>query len=327
VSGRLGGALAEYLRRHLSPGQRNFVLIEGVSSEVAEGMSRSWDNSLPNLAIVSPVPHRFGTHALTDGSATQLRNQPGTTGVVLVLCDGEQVPDRQSLNLFQPVSPSILLDSAEGMGILSQQPPPVDLDGPARAVREAIVQASPEKRPSAMSVAAYLDRLATGADPLRALPVIGGFTDHVTDGQRVDSGRVSDNLELAAQRTSEDLLKPTSFADLRRRAERVLAQRPGLHERNAVVRAADEVMAKLEAGSADLLSLLRFDEAREILEQRSEALSSIVRREIRQFRASLLPNSQAASLPWNLYEQRADELSRGPLQRVHSRVWVRDVRR
>jgi hypothetical protein len=315
MSARLGGALAEYLRRHLSPGQRNFVLIEGVSSEVAEGMSRSWDSSLPNLAIVSPAPHRFGIHALTDGSATHLRNQPGTTGVVLVLCDGEQVPDRQSLNLFQPVSPSILLDSAEGMGILSQQPPPVDLDGPARAVREAIVQMSPEKRPSAMSVAAYLDRLATGADPLRALPVIGAFTDHVTGGQRVDSGRVSDNLELAARRTSEDLLKPTSFADLRRRAERVLAQRPGLRERTEVVRAADEVMARLEAGSVDLLSLLRFDEAREILEQRSEALSSIVRREIRQFRASLLPNSQAAMLPWNLYEQRADELSRGPLQR------------
>ncbi len=315
MSARLGGALAEYLRRHLPPEQPNFVLIEGVSSEVAEGMDRSWDNSLPNLAIVSPAPQRFGTHALVNGSATQLRNQPGTTGVVLVLCDGEQVPDRQSLNLFQPVSPSVLLDSAEGMGILSQQPPSVDLDGPARAVREAIVQASPENRPSAMSVAAYLDRLATGADPLRALPVIGAFTDHVTDGQRVDSGRISDNLELAARRTSEDLLKPTSFADLRRRAERVLAQRPGLRERTEAVRAADEVMAKLEAGSSDLLSLLRFDEAREILEQRPEALSSIVRREIRQFRTSLLPNSQAAMLPWNLYEQRADELNRGPLQR------------
>jgi hypothetical protein len=315
MSARLGGALAEYLRRHLSPGQRNFVLIEGVSSEVAEGMSRSWDSSLPNLAIVSPTPHRFGTRALTDGSATQLRNQPGTTGVVLVLCDGEQVPDRQSLDLFQPVSPSDLLESAEGMGILSQQLPPVDLDGPARAVREAIVQASPEKRPSATSVAAYLDRLATGADPLRALPVIGAFTDHVADGQRVDSGRVSDNLELAERRTSEDLLKPTAFADLRARAERVLAQRPGLRERTEVVRAADEIMAKLEAGSADLLSLLRFDEARQILEQRSEALSSIARREMRQFRSGLLPNSQATMLPWDLYEQRADELSRGPLQR------------
>ena len=315
MSTRLGGALAEYLRRHLTPGQPNFFVIEGVPSGVAEGMSRSWDSSLPRLAIVSPEPHRFGSHALTAGSATQLRNERGTTGVVLVLCDGEQVPDRQSLNLFQPVSPSILLETAEGMGTLSQQPPSVDLDGPARAVRDAIIQTNPANRPSAMSVAAYFDRLARGADPLRALPLIGAFTDHITDGERADSGRVSDNFALAARRTSEELLKPTSFADLRRRAERVLAQRPGLRDHAEVVRAADEIMAKLEAGSADLLSLLRFDEAREILEQRSEALSSVVRREIRQFRASLLPNSQAAMLPWSEYEQRADNLGRGPLQR------------
>ena len=78
----------------------------------------------------------------------------------------------------------------------------------------------------------------------------------------MDSGRVSDNLALAARRTSEDLLKPTSFADLRKRAERVLAQRPGLRGRAEVLQAADEVMAQLQAGSADLLSSLRFDEAR-----------------------------------------------------------------
>jgi hypothetical protein len=315
MSARLGAALAEYLRRHLPLGQLSFVLVEGVPAIVAEGMSRAWDESLPTLAIVSAEPRRFGRYALIDLSATQLRNQRGTAGVVLVLCDGEQVPDRQSLNLFQSVSPSILLESAEGMSILSQQRPPADLDGPARAVREAIVQSDPAYRPSPVSVAAYLDRVADGADPLRALPVIGGFTDHVSDGQRIDSGRVSDNLALAGRRTSEDLLKPTSFADLRRRAERVLAQRPGLRDRADVLQAADDVMAKLLAGSADLLSILRFDEAREILEQRSEALSAIVRREIRLFRVSLSPSSQAAMLPWNVYEQRADELGRGPLQR------------
>jgi hypothetical protein len=315
MSSRLGAALAEYLRLHLALGQRNFVLIEGVTAAVAEGMSHVWDESLPTLAIVSPEPRRFGRYALTDVSATRLRNQPGTAGVVLVLCDGEQVPDRQSLNLFKSVSPSILLESAEGMGILSRQRPPVDLDGPARAVREAIVQTSAAYRPSALSVAAYLDQLASGADPLRALPAIGAFTDHAPDGQRVDSGRVSDNLALAARRTSEDLLKPTSFTDLRRRAERVLAQRPGLRGRPEVLQVADDVMAKLQAGSTDLLSILRFDEAREILEQRSESLSAIARREIAQFRASLLPDSQAMGLPWNVYEQRADDLRRGPLQR------------
>src|SRR6266704_2441683 len=140
MSARLGAALADHLRRHLTSGERNFVLVEGVPSIVAEGMSRAWDDSLPRLAIVSAEPRRFGDYALTDVSGTQLRNQPGSAGVVLVLCDGEQVPDRQSLNMFESVSPSILLDSAEGMSFLSQQQPPVDHDGPARAVREAIVQ-------------------------------------------------------------------------------------------------------------------------------------------------------------------------------------------
>ena len=94
------------------------------------------------------------------------------------MCDGEQVPDRQSLNLFESVSPSVLLDTPEGMGILSQQAPAVDLDGPARSVREAINQASAATRPSAIAVASYLDQLAAGADPLAALPVLGRLHRH-----------------------------------------------------------------------------------------------------------------------------------------------------
>lgn len=319
MSTRLGGALAEHLRRHLAPGQLNFVLVEGVPASVAEGMSRAWDGSLPRLAVVSPEPGRFGEHALTEVSGTRLRNQPGTSGVVLVLCDGEQVPDRQSLNLFESVSPSVLLDTAEGMGILSQQHPAVDLDGPARAVREAVVQAGVASRPSAVAVAAYLDRLAAGEDPLRALPAIGAFTDQSPTGERTDSARVGDNLALAARRTSEELLRPSAYADLRRRAERVLARRPGLPDHAAVLAMADDVMGKLQAGSADLLDTLRFDEAREILEQRPEALGPVVRREIDQYRAGLLPGSQAEGLPWKVYEKRADELGRGAGQRDAAR--------
>lgn len=319
MSIRLGAALAEHLRRHLTPGERNFVLVEGVPASVAEGMSRVWDASLPRLAVVSPEPGRFGEHALTEVSGTRLRNQPGTSGVVLVLCDGEQVPDRQSLNLFESVSPSVLLNTAEGMGILSQQHPAVDLDGPARAVREAIVQAGVASRPSTVAVAAYLDRLAAGEDPLRALPAIGAFTDQSPTGERTDSARVGDNLALAARRTSEELLRPSAYADLRKRAERVLTRRPGLPDHAAVLATADDVMGKLQAGSADLLDTLRFDEAREILEQRPEVLGSVVRREIDQYRAGLLPGSQAESLPWKVYEKRADELGRGAGQRDAAR--------
>jgi len=138
MSMRLGSALTEYLRRHLMGTRRAYVLIEGVPISVAEGMSTAWPMDLPKLAIVSASPARFGRHAMQGVSGTQLRNQ-SANGVVLVLCEGEQVPDRQSLNLFESVIPSVLLDTPEGMGILSQQPPAVDLDGPLRAVREGLL--------------------------------------------------------------------------------------------------------------------------------------------------------------------------------------------
>lgn len=317
MSARLGAALAEHLRRHLTPGERSFVLLEGVPSSVAEGMCRAWDDALPQLAVVASQPALFGQYAMEDVSGTQLRNRPDTRGVVLVLCDGEQVPDRQSLNLFESVSPSILLEDAEGMGILSQQHPIVDLDGPARAVREAINQADISSRPSATAVADYLDGLASGEDPLGTLPTLGAFTDQVPTGGRVDAARIGDNLVLASNRTSEDVLRPTAYADLRKRTERVLGLRPGLHSkgREAVQAAADDVMTKLQSGSSDLLEMLRFDEAREILEQRPEDLSRTVRDEIREFRVGLQAGSQAEGLPWHEYESHADDLRRGTGQR------------
>lgn len=250
---------------------------------------------------------------MRDVSGTQLRNQ-SSAGVVLVLCDGEQVPDRQSLNLFESVSPSVLLESAEGMGILSQQAPRVVLDGVPRAVREAINQAPVATRPSAPAVAAYLDRLAAGDDPLGALPTLGAFADRMPPGARVDAERISDNLALAARRTSDDLLKPMAYADLRKRAESVLGRRPDVGASGAAT-VADAVMAQLQTGSADLLRMLRFDEAREIFEQRPQNLAETVRQEMDVFRSGLDAGSQAASLPWDTYERRAEELRRGSSQR------------
>jgi hypothetical protein len=281
-------------------------------------MARAWDNSLPQLAIVSVELQRFGDFALRDVSGTNLRNQ-ADHGVVLVMCDGEQVPDRQSLNLFESVSPGVLLDTPEGMGILSQQEPPVDLDGPARAVREAINQASAATRPSALAVASYLDQLATGAEPLAALPTLGGFVDTAPLGARVDAGRIGDNLALARRRTSEDLLKASAYADLRQRAERVLRRRPGLSRPGDLAAATDQVMTMLQSGNPGLLSALYFDEAREVLEQRAQNLVTIVRREIAEYRADLQPGSQASGLPWAAYESRAEALRRGAAQRDAAR--------
>ncbi|MBA8964949.1 hypothetical protein JOJ86_006227 [Rhodococcus percolatus] len=165
-----------------------------------------------------------------------------------------------------------------------------------------------------MAVAEYMDRLAAGADPLDALPTLGAFADHAIPGERVDSERIADNLALAALRTSEELLRPSAYADLRKRAETVLKRRPGIGSVGARS-AADEVMGQLQAGSAELLKTLRFEEAREILEKRPQGLEDTVRHEMNVFRAELPPGSQAEGLPWNTYEQRARDLRRGPSQR------------
>jgi hypothetical protein len=324
MSSRLGSALAEYIKRGMteSGSDRVYILVEGVPASVADGMVRAWDSSLPRLAIVSVEPHRFGDYALRDVSGTYLRNRADTHGVVLVMCDGEQVPDRQSLNLFESVSPSALLDTPEGMGILSRQVPGVNLDGPARSVREAINQASAATRPSAIAVASYLDQLARGADPLATLPLLDAFIDKVPAGGRVDADRIGDNLALARRRTSEDLLKASAYADLRLRAERVLRRRPGLADRHTLAVTTDEVMTMLQSGSSELLTALYFDEAREILEQRAQNLVTIVRTEIAEYRSRLQPGSQASGLPWATYESRAEALRRGAAQRDAARELV-----
>jgi hypothetical protein len=253
-------------------------------------------------------------------SGTYLRNHADSRGVVLVLCDGEQLPDRQSLNLFESVSPSVLLDTAEGLSLLARQTPAVALDGPVRSVREAINQASVATRPSATAVGSYFDELATGADPLATLPALGAFKDLAPAGGRVDSDRIADNLALARRRTSEDLLKASAYADLRHRAERVLRRRPSLSRSTAdLVATVDDVMTKLQSGSADLLRALYFDEAREILEKRAQDLVTVVQREIAEYRADLQPGSQAAGLPWDTYESRATALRRGAAQRDAAR--------
>lgn len=318
MSLRLGAALAEYLRLHLQPAERNFfVLVEGVSSLVAAGMASEWDDALPRLAIVAPDTSRFGSYALTDVSGTQLRNAVDSNGVVLVLCDGEQVPDRQGISLFDSISPSVLLEKPQGLILLCQQKPVVDPDGPVRAVRDAIVQADIATRPSPKAVAAFLDVVAAGTDPLDALPTLGAFTDSVGRGDRADTGRILDNLRLAAKRTSDDFLRPSAYADFRKRAERVLGTRPSLRgKKNAIHAAADSVMSSLQSGSSDLLRELSFHEAREIFEKRSESLTETVLREIANYRAGLDPESYAVGLPWESYANCAHSLGRGAAQRV-----------
>lgn len=105
MSARLGSALAAHLREHTA-GSAAFVLVEGVPTAVARAMSAAWDDtSMPRLAVVAESPAEFGRHGLSDASGTQLRNEAGDRGVVIVLCDGEQLPDRQSLTYSSPSRP------------------------------------------------------------------------------------------------------------------------------------------------------------------------------------------------------------------------------
>ncbi|MGY1737023.1 helicase HerA-like domain-containing protein [Geodermatophilus sp. SYSU D00684] len=317
MSQRLGAALAAHIRR-MPGGAAKFVLVEGVPVSLAEGMAGAWGDDLPPLAVVSAEPGRFGPYALADTSGTALRNrrgEAGARGVVLVLCEGEQVPDRQSLNLFESVSPSVLLEGPAGLGLLAQQQPAVALDGPARAVRDAIARAGIASRPSAAAVASYLDRLAAGEPPLQALPVLGAFRD-LSAGDRVEGDRIGDNLALAARRTSEDLLRPAAYPDLRRRTETVLARRPGLRgDKGAITVAADEVMRALQVGDDRLLTLLQYDEAKEILEQKSQDLVGAVTAALNDYQNGLPPEGQAAALPWDNYLRRAQSLRRAAEQK------------
>lgn len=317
MSRRLGGALAAELRNRLRDNDKSFVLLEGIPTGVAEGISRAWDDAtMPQLAIVSATPRLFGSHAMRENvSGTRLRNRTdhGWRGVVLVLCEGEQVPDQQSLGLFEPLVPSELLSSAAGIAVLSNQTPAVTLDGNARHVRSAINEAPLATRPSPIAVATYLDRLAAGDDPLQALPTLGAYSDSVAPGIKIDSARISDNLALAANRTSDEQLRASAYADLRKRAEVVVRRRPGISDAQARA-VADEVMKQLQAGSIELLTTLQFDEAREVFEQRPRGLPETVRQEMYDFRIRLDEGSQVEALPWASYDRRADQL-RGADQR------------
>lgn len=310
---RLGRAIAAHIQRQTVGTAKAFLLVEGVSVEVASGICDSWAEGMPTLAVVSSSA-TFGAFSMGARSGTSLRNLADGRGVVIVLCEGETVDDRQSLNLFDTISPGDLLDSPEGIALLAKQSPPVVLDGPLRSVRQAINSADARTRPSALAVSRYFDEVASGADPRDALPTLGCFRDRSADARLFDADRVSENLLLAARRTSEELLRAGSYADLRKRAELVLRARPGLTPAK-LPSEVDRLISLLQSGSPDLLSELAFDEAREVLEQRALDLARIVRAEIGAFRTGSPAGSPAFDLPWDRYLSRTEDLKKAATKR------------
>lgn len=299
MSARLGTALAGYILG--LPGEHKFVLVEGISEDLAHSMAAAWDDAELRLAIASQHPARFGSRALRDQAATGLRNKGP---VCLVLCEGSQLADRQSLRAFESVAPSDLLREHSGLIRLAEAAPPAPLDGVARHVRGAILQLGAAARPSATAVAAYMDKCAAGEDPLQALPTLGAFADHPAGA--TDQRRILANLSLASRRRGEQLSRP---ADMRRRAARILSQRPGVRPEAARAEA-NRVLALLQSGSDELLSALTYDEASEILEQKSSDLPAAVERELGFYRKE---RSDDPAIAWSRYDDAA-RLLRDPEQ-------------
>ena len=185
MSGRLGAALAEHI--HRMPGRTKFILIEGVDISLAEAIARAWTDDLPRLAIASGEPQRFGGYALKGVSGTGLRNL-SSDGVVLVICTGQQLPDRQSLSRFASLEPADMLRDPEGFTLIAHQAPAASVDGPVRMVRQAIMSAGAADRPSAAAVADYFDALAA----------VG--LDRPSDGLRVSRRLVAERLRRRPER-------------------------------------------------------------------------------------------------------------------------------
>jgi hypothetical protein len=316
VSARIGAALAEYIRR--LPGASKYVLLEGISEDTAASLAFAWDGDrLPTLAIHSLTPWRFPEHALSGVSGTGLRNTH-PDGVCLVVCEGSRVPDRQSLNSFENVAPADLMENVETLAILARAHHEIPMDGAARDARQAIAQLAVAERPGAAAAAAYFDRLAAGEAPLRALPALGAFRDDA-QGDRASSTRIRENLALAARRRSDELMRPAAFGEVRRRAERVLRRRPATDGPSAAA-AADRVMRLLQEGSDELLSVISFDEAREILARQQQDLSALARQELDDYKlARRDADPQAIDIPWDVYERDADALRRPDDRRAAAR--------
>jgi hypothetical protein len=300
---RLGSALVEHIR--LIDASAKFIVVEAAQPDLAEAMAEFWDTDdlrLPKLAIASGEPKRFGKYGLKR-SAANLRHSDGA-GLCVVVCEGFQLSERQSVNGFFPISPDDLLGSTKDLLLLAKAVKPVRLDGPMTAVREAIVTAPAAERPGATQVAAYLDAVAAGGEPMGALPILGAFRDPDISPADVRSDRVKENIALALTRRSDTMVRPAIYTDIRSRAHRILGRRSS-GDGEAL---SAGFMSLLQSGSDDILGFVTFDEAREILTAGAKGLPARVRQELADYRRSL--GEDADVIPWDEYRTAADALER-----------------
>jgi hypothetical protein len=304
MSTRVASALVRYISD--LPGDSKFILVEGVSDELAKNISSYWTDSLPPLLIGSASAEHSGHHSLQGRSGTQLRNiYP--IGVCVVECEGFQIPDRQSVAKFLNVSPSDLLCSAAGLSKLATAAPKVDLDGPLRHVRQAILQAPAQYRPTPSQVANYLDAIASGGRVEMELPRLGAFPDPHA-GAEFNVDRLGDNLRLAREIIGGD--GPVSN-EFRRRAERVLG-RDVSRPRDLV-----EFVRLLHTGDQQIWRFIDYDEAKDILEGTVPDLVTAVLTELSDWKIALEKeaDSQADDVAWDEFRDHARALRRGEEKR------------
>lgn len=305
---RVGAALVERIRQ--IEANAKFIVIEAAQPTLARAISEFWDDAdprLPQLAVAAEDATTYGHHGLVGASAATLRHRD-RRGLCLVVCEGYDLAERQSLRSFVPVSPGDLLQSKSLLLLLARAVQPVRADGPMAAVRDALVTLPAGQRPSALRVGAFFDAVAAGEDPMEALPVIGGFRDPDVALADVRGERIVENLELAAGRRRDDVVRPANFGDVRTRAARVLGRRTG-----AVADAlAARFMELLESGSDEVLRFASYDEAREILTAGPKQLSAQVRQALVDHRRRLTAESRDAAdaIPWQDYRAAADALDR-----------------
>jgi hypothetical protein len=248
MSERLGRALVAKISEAADGAA--WLLVDGVTPEVAEAIAAGWSDDLPRLAVVGPPEADFRGRELKGEPATSLRN---SGPVCLVLCEGEAIADSQSIKGFERFSPGELTVEGQGLALLASQAPDVSARPGVPAVLEALREPKLERTPSPLAICRFLDAVAAGSSASEALPELGGFRDGADD-QALDPGRVVSNLNLAAERTSGERLRPASLREMRSRAEVMGGVDPG------------EVIELLIRQDPELLRQLDFDQATTIFE-------------------------------------------------------------
>jgi Type IV secretion-system coupling protein DNA-binding domain len=263
VSRRLAEALAESVRR--MSGGSAFIAMEGVSVDFASALVGAWkrQDALPKIAVVGAPPDRVGDAALRrDMTPTTLRGQY-PEGFFLVQIEGHRIEDAASVGKLVRLRLADLTTTAEGYSLLTQVEPEPPGDGPARAVRDALTTSVVDRPPPPERVAAYLDSIASGQDPLDALPKLGAFVDPVS-ADAVDANRIAANLRLAGLRRTDAVLSGSNLAGVRTRAHRLFREKFGNEER--VEKAVSTLIEQLRTADDAVLTSLTFDEARAVLE-------------------------------------------------------------